>query len=70
MADQRPALGQSVSKWNIKDKYIKLEYLKIEVTNMIRIIKNWLGREVLQFIQTLMASEQETCKNTKEYLMY
>ena len=30
----------------------------------VPIIKNWLGREGLQFIHTLTNAEKETCKST------
>ena len=36
----------------------------------ISIIKNWLGREGLQFMETLTHSEQETCNKWKAYFSF
>ena len=59
------------------DRYVELLNYEMEVANVLQakednlsdkekvpIIKNWLGRERLQFIQTLTNVEKEACKIT------
>ena len=69
-------MKQPTFNWNIKDKYEELHNFKLEVSNMLQnyslgqtekvsIIKNWLGREVLQLIATLTQDKQEACNNEK-----
>ena len=72
-----PYLRQCIFNWNTKDKYIELKNVEMEVINIFLtehceinyteapIIRNWLGREELQFIQTLMTYKQEACEIIK-----
>ena len=73
-----PALGQPTFNWKASNKYKELQNFKIDV-NMIFMtntynaqendkvpsILKWLGREGLQFVQTLNDVEQEKCKTSK-----
>ena len=70
-----PMLSQPAFDWNVADRYVELLYFKMEVANTLQVksfdlndeekvpvIKNWLGREGLQFIQTVINIEKEACK--------
>ena len=69
-------LSQPVFDWKAPDRYMELLNFEMEVVNVLQgkacdhnneekvsIIKNWLGREDLQFIQTLTKAEKEACKS-------
>ena len=68
--------------WKAPDSYVELLNLEMEVANVLQakvddlnyeekvlVIKNWLGREGLQFIQTLN-TEKETCKVQQDCSMF
>ena len=66
----QPAFNQKVP-----DRYVELLNFEMDVENVLpleaydpseegAIIKNWLGREGVQFIQTLTNAEKEACKST------
>ena len=68
-------MGSRMDRPLAKDIYTELKNFEMEVMNifmtnnyslgdmeMTPIIKNWLSREDLQFVKTLMKTEQETCK--------
>ena len=68
----RPAMKQPSFKWEADDKYSRLKNFRLEVNNIITsyntphaellaIVKNWLGRKGLQFIESLMRVEKEKC---------
>ena len=61
--------------WKAPDRYVELLNFEMEVANILQpkaydlndeekvsIIKNWLGREGLKFIQTLTNTEKEASK--------
>ena len=67
-------MKQPTFDWSAKDKYAKLRNFKLKVKNMFQnfnisqaekvlILKNWLGRQGLQLLETLMEAEQESCNN-------
>ena len=66
----RPAMKQPSFNWEKDDKYSKLRNFRLEVNNIITlyntphaeqlvIVKNWLGRKGLQFIESLTHVEKE-----------
>ena len=74
-----PTMKQPTFDWNSKDKYRKLKTFRLEINNNVlsmyntpqtdtlAVVKNWLGRQGLQYIETLMTMEKEMC-NTLEGL--
>ena len=73
-----PTMKQSTFDWNMQDKYSKLMIFRLEVNNVLStyntphtvklvLVKNWLGRRGLQYLETLTTIEKETC-NTLEGL--
>ena len=73
-----PTMKQLMFDWNAEDKYSKLKTFRLEVNNVLSmyntpqtdkfaLVKNWLGRKDLQYLETLMTAEKETC-NTLEGL--
>ena len=78
-----PRLGRSIMKqpafnWQEEETCNELKNFRLEVNNMfksystpqavqIAIIRNWLGRKGLQFLETLTQTEQDKC-NTVEGL--
>ena len=70
-----PILSQQAFDWKAQERYVELLYFEIEVANVLQakvydlndeekvpIIRNWLDREALQFIQTLTNAEKEATK--------
>ena len=70
-------LSQPAFDWKVPERYVELSNFEMEVSNVLQakaydpddeeevpIIKNWLCREELQFIQTLTIAEKEACKST------
>ena len=68
-------LSQPVFDWKASDRYVELLNFEMEVANVhqakvydlydeekVPVIKNWLGREGLQFLQTLTNAKKETYK--------
>ena len=73
-----PTMKQLTSSWNAQDKYSELKTFRLEVNNVLStyntpqtgklaVVKTWLGRKGLQYLETLMTVEKETC-NTLEGL--
>ena len=71
-------MKQLMFDWNAEDKNSELKTFRLEVNNVLStyntpltdklaIVKNWLGRKGLQYLETLMSTEKETC-NTVEGL--
>ena len=71
-----PTIKQPTFDWNAEDKYSKLKTFRLEVNNVlstyntpqtekIALVKNWLGRNGLQYLETLMTMEKETCNTLK-----
>ena len=73
-----PALRQPSFNWNTPDDYVELLSFEMEVTNILQartykltedetvpIIRNWLGREGLQLIQTLINSKKVAYKRVE-----
>ena len=74
----RPALKQPSSHWEADDKYSELKNIRLEVSNILAtyntpqaeqlvIVKHWLGRKGLQFIESLTNLGKDRC-NTLEGL--
>ena len=71
------AMKQLTFDWNAEDKYSKVKTFRLGVNNVLSayntqtdklaLVKNWLGRKGLQYLETLTAMEKETC-NTLEGL--
>ena len=70
-------LSKPAYDWKGPDRYVELLNFKMEVANVwqtqaydlndsekVSILKNWLGKEGLQFIQTLANIEKGACKST------
>ena len=73
-----PSMKQPTLDWNVQDKYSELKTFWLEVNNILStyntpqtdklvLVKNWLGRKGLQYLETLTTAEKETC-NTLEGL--
>ena len=73
-----PATKQLTFDWNAEDKYSELKTFRLEVNNVLStyntpqadklaLVKNWLGRKGLKYLETLTTTEKETC-NTLEGL--
>ena len=73
-----PAMKQPSFNWEADEKYSKLKKFRLEVNNIIStyrtpqaeqlaIVKNWLGRKGLQFMELLTHAEKDRC-NTLEDL--
>ena len=71
-------MKQPMFNWNAQDKYIELKIFRLEVNNILStyntpqtdklaLVKTWLGRKGLQYLETLTTAEKETC-NTLEGL--
>ena len=71
-------MKQPTFDWNLQDKYSELEKFQLEVNNILStyktpqtdklaLVKNWLGRKGLQYLEMLTTAEKETC-NTLEGL--
>ena len=67
-----PTLKQSTFDWEAQDKYTEWKAFILEVRNLlstynaqepdkIAMVKNWLGRKGLHYLETLMANEKEAC---------
>ena len=73
-----PAMKQPTFDWDAQDKYIELKTFRLEANNVLPtyntpqmdklvLVKNWLGRKGLQYLEMLTTVEKETC-NTLEGL--
>ena len=71
-------MKQPTFDWDAEDKYSELKTFRLEVNNILStyntlqtdklaLVKNWLGRKGLQYLETLTTTEKETC-NTLEGL--
>ena len=67
-----PSMKQPMFIWEADDKYNELKTIKLEVNNILStynspqneqlaMVKKWLGRKRLQFIEGLMNEEKTTC---------
>ena len=67
-----PAMKQPTFNWDSEDKYSKLKTFKHEINNILftyntseveqlAMVKNWLGKKGLPFLETLMNAEKVTC---------
>ena len=67
-----PVLKQTSFNWEVTDKYTKWKAFILKVRNVlstynlqemdkIAMVKNWLGRKGLHYIESLMEGEKETC---------
>ena len=73
-----PAMKQQTFDWNAEDKYSKLKTFRLEINNVLfmyntlqaeklAVVKNWLGRKGLQYLDTVTTAKKEMC-NTLEGL--
>ena len=69
-------MKQPSFNWVVDNKYNELKTFRLEVNNILRIynkpqaeqlvmIKNWLGRKGLQFIELLTEAEKDGCSILK-----
>ena len=67
-----PMLKQPSFNWEVTDKYTEWKAFILEVRNLlstynvqetdkITMVKNWLGRKGLHYIESLMEGEKDTC---------
>ena len=67
-----PNMKQPTFNWEAEGKYCKLKTFRPEVNNILStyntqqmeqlvMVKNWLGRKGLQFLETLTNTEKITC---------
>ena len=67
-----PTMKQCTFDWDAEDKYSELKTFRLEVNNVLStyntpqedklaLVKNWLGRKGLQYLETLTNTEKETC---------
>ena len=74
-----PTLKQPSFNWEVPDKYTELKTFKLEVNNVlstyntpeaekVAVVKNWLGRNGLHYLETLMPAEEEACKTVEGLL--
>ena len=67
-----PALKQPTFDWEVSDKYTELKTFKLEVSNVLStygmpeaeklvVVKTWLGRKGLHYLEILMLAEKEAC---------
>ena len=65
-----PPMKQLTFDWNAEDKYSELKAFRLEVNNVLStyntpqtdklaVVKNWLGRKGLKYLETLMTMEKE-----------
>ena len=68
-----PTLKQLTFNWEAQDKYMEWKAFSLEVRNVlstyntqepdkIAMVKKWLGRKGLHYIEKIMASKKEACK--------
>ena len=71
-----PTMKQPTFDWNAHYKYSEIKTFRFEVNNVLSthntpetdklaVVKNWLGRKGLQYLETLMPMEKETCNTLK-----
>ena len=74
-----PTLKQPNLNWEAPDKYTKWKVFILEVRNVlstynaheadkIAMVKNWLGRKGLHYIETLMENEKEACSTLERLI--
>ena len=67
-----PTMKQPLFDWDAQDKYSELKTFQLEVNNILStyntpqteklaLVKNWLGRKGLQYLEMLTTAEKETC---------
>ena len=77
-----PMMSQPVFNLKVPNRYVKLLSFEMEAANVLQtevydiseerkvpILKNWLGREGIQFIQTLTQTEKGHAKAQKDCLI-
>ena len=66
-----PTMKQPLFDWDAQDKYSELKTFRLEVNNFLStyntpqtdklaLVKNWLGRKGLQYLEMLTTAEKET----------
>ena len=67
-----PTMKQPTFSWEAPDKYSKLKTFRLEVNNILSthntpeaeklaVVKNWLGRRGLHYLETLNDSREKKC---------
>ena len=64
-----PALKQPTFNWEVPDKYTELKTFKLDVLSTysmpevekLAVVKNWLRRKGLHYLETLTPAEREAC---------
>ena len=67
-----PTLKQPTFDWEVQDKYKELKTFKLEVSKVLStygmpeaeklaVVKKWLGRKGLNYLETLTLAEKEAC---------
>ena len=67
-----PTLKQPTFDWEVPDKYTELKTFKLDASNVLStygmpeaeklvVVKNWLWRNGLHYLETLMPAEKEAC---------
>ena len=75
-----PTMKQLTFDWNAEDKYSELKTFRLEVNNVfstyntlqadkLAVVKNWLGRKGLQYLETLTHVEKEMCNKLEGLLL-
>ena len=75
-----PTLKQPNFNWEASDKYTEWKAFILEVRNVlstynaqetdkIAMVKNWLGRKGLHYIESLNEGEKEVCSTLKDCLI-
>ena len=68
----RPAMKLPTFNWEMEDKHSKLKTFRLEVNNILStyntpqaeqlmMVKSWLGRKALQFLEMLTNEEKNLC---------
>ena len=63
-------MKQPTFDWNVQDQYSELKTFQLEVNNILSthntpqtdklvLVKNWLGRKGLQYLETLTTAERD-----------
>ena len=72
-------MKQPSFNWEVDIKYSELKTFRLEVNNILTMcntpqteqlpmVKNWLGRKGLQFIESLTQAEKDGCSTLKGFI--
>ena len=74
-----PTLKQPTFYWEVPDKYTKLKTFKLEISNVLStystpeaeklaVVKNWLGRKGLHYLETLNTSRKRSIQHARWFI--